>query len=321
MTEKEKMRISMLAEVATMYYERGLTQEEIAKNFCVSRTSISRMLAAASEKGIIQVHINYQFERHYELERQISERFPVKKVCVFNNRGKSRSEIEYGTGSLAASVLKEALVPDVTVGVAWGNTLSTVVNCLELPTVAPDGVEVIQLTGAVSGETAAGCSQSIVSKLSEKIPASPIFLNAPLLVENARLRSALMEEPNNARALRRGAYCDIALTGIGSRGYLERGHFEDAYMTPNYAKELLEKGGIGELCGRFFDKDGKELNCAWNKRVVGLPLAELARIPNVICVSYHPEKAPAMLAALRGKLIHTLITDGTTATKLLNLSR
>lgn len=320
MTEKEKMKISMLAEVATMYYERGLTQNEIAEILCVSRTSVSRMLTAAAERGIIQVRINYQFERHYELERQITERFPVKNVYVLNNRGKNQREIEFGTSSLAAGVLKKVLAPDISIGVTWGNTLSDVVDCLEAPSIAPDGVEVIQLTGAVSKENPVGCSQSIVSKLSEKLSGCPRFLNAPLLVESAQLRKGLKEEPNNAKVLRRAEFCDVALTSVGLCSDVELKNF-GSYMTKAYADEIIQKGGIGSICGRFFDREGRELDCGWNRELIGIDLAELKQIPNVFCVSYEPQKAPAIRAVLQGKLVDTLVTDGTTATKMLNLTR
>ena len=52
MTEKELKKLSLLAEVACDYYERGLDQSEIADRLYLSRTRVSRLLKEAMEKGL-----------------------------------------------------------------------------------------------------------------------------------------------------------------------------------------------------------------------------------------------------------------------------
>ena len=52
MTDKEIRKYSFLAEIACDYYERGLSQNEIADKICLSRTRVSRLLKEAEEAGI-----------------------------------------------------------------------------------------------------------------------------------------------------------------------------------------------------------------------------------------------------------------------------
>jgi DNA-binding transcriptional regulator LsrR (DeoR family) len=55
-----------------------------------------------------------------------------------------------------------------------------------------------------------------------------------------------------------------------------------------------------------------------NRRVVGLRLEDLARVPVVVAgVAGPPDKSAAVLAALRGRLVHVLITDVETARRVL----
>ena len=86
MTQKELMKLSLLAEIAGYYYERGMTQNEIADRLCISRTRVSRLLKEAQDKGIVSFSINYHYERHYILEDHLKSRYPLKEVRILNNR-------------------------------------------------------------------------------------------------------------------------------------------------------------------------------------------------------------------------------------------
>ena len=65
--------------------------------------------------------------------------------------------------------------------------------------------------------------------------------------------------------------------------------------------------------------DGQEVDCTWNQKCVGISFKHIRDVPDVVGVASSPLKAPAILAAIRGQLIDTLITDGTTATAVLNM--
>lgn len=107
---KDLRKMSLLAEVACDYYERGLDQNAIADRLCLSRTRVSRLLEEAEEKGIvnIKVSINYPFERHYELEERFKSRFALKEVRILNNRNREKFTIPDDVSSLAASYIMES---------------------------------------------------------------------------------------------------------------------------------------------------------------------------------------------------------------------
>ncbi|TFG69160.1 MAG: hypothetical protein E4H27_07370, partial [Anaerolineales bacterium] len=54
-----------------------------------------------------------------------------------------------------------------------------------------------------------------------------------------------------------------------------------------------------------------------NSRIVGLTLDQIRAIPRVICLAGSAEKYEVIRAALRGRLVHVLITDMITAHHLL----
>jgi DNA-binding transcriptional regulator LsrR (DeoR family) len=77
------------------------------------------------------------------------------------------------------------------------------------------------------------------------------------------------------------------------------------------------QGARGEMLLQFFDDSGRPV-LPLNRRVVGMALHDLARVPLVVAgVSGPPDKSEAVLAALRGRLVHVLITDFETARRVL----
>ena len=49
----------LLAQVASLYYEDRLTQDEIARRVGTSRSTISRMLGQAREIGVVEIVVHY----------------------------------------------------------------------------------------------------------------------------------------------------------------------------------------------------------------------------------------------------------------------
>ena len=60
--------LELLLKVAQLYYEQGLTQNEIAKKLFISRSNISRLLTQAREAGIVEIKVHYPFERKRRIE-------------------------------------------------------------------------------------------------------------------------------------------------------------------------------------------------------------------------------------------------------------
>ncbi len=71
------------------------------------------------------------------------------------------------------------------------------------------------------------------------------------------------------------------------------------------------------MCAQHFDDQGRELDVAFNRRVISIGLEALQEIETVIAVAGSVEKAPAILGALRGNYIDVLVTDDKAAKLIL----
>ena len=80
---------------------------------------------------------------------------------------------------------------------------------------------------------------------------------------------------------------------------------------------LMRLGAVGNISLRYFDATGKAIASDLDTRVIGLTLDEIKAIPHVVGISGGATKLRTVQGALRGHLIHVLITDHVTATRLL----
>ena len=84
--------------------------------------------------------------------------------------------------------------------------------------------------------------------------------------------------------------------------------------------EFIKHQAVGSVYGRLYDKEGNFLDTNLNNKVFGVDSDTIKAIENKVCIVTGKFKSVAILGALRGKLINTLITDELTATKVLHLN-
>lgn len=317
---KELRKLSLLAEVAGDYYERGLDQNTIAERLCLSRTRISRLLKEAEEKGIvdIKVTINYPFERHYVLEERFKNSFALNDVRILNNRNREKFTIPDDVSSLAASYIMESLKKDMVIGTSWGTTLSNTIKHLQQTNIP---IRIVQLMGAVPCSSTTYTPQGVVSGMSDIFGKKGNFLNLPLYIEDDYVRTAICKDPNNSKILNEGIFSDMILTSVNDVESIQKKEFWLGYMTLEMYNEILEKGAVGAMFARFFDKNGKEIDCAWNRRCVSISFQNMKQVPNVVLIASGREKVNAISCAIKNGLVNTLITDGTTASYILGLNK
>src|SRR5690606_41256575 len=72
---EESRQVDLLVKAAELYYEFGMTQEEVAAHLNVSRPTVSRLLRQARERGIVRIAVVNPKSRAGELERRLVETF------------------------------------------------------------------------------------------------------------------------------------------------------------------------------------------------------------------------------------------------------
>lgn len=318
MSALNEERAQLLVRVASLYYEQGLTQEEIAQRIGFSRSNVSRLLTEARQEGVVEIRINHPWATSNELAATLIHRFGLQDALVLASGSPDRNEVLRGVGVLAARYLERVLKPNYILGIGWGTALYEVVHGLRH--IRMPGIEVVQIIGGTGSLNPQIDGTELARQLARALGARYRYLHAPLIVETPELCRALMQERDIHESLEIGRKADVVLVGIGSVVREISSLTRSGHLLEDELAWLQAIGAVGDICAQHFDIQGRMCAFELNERVVGLRLNELQRIPCVIGVAGWREKASAILGALRGKYIDVLVTDDAAAHEVLRLA-
>lgn len=311
--------IELLVRAARMYYEQQLTQAEIGQQLNTSRSTVSRLLQEARDAGIVQITISYPWERDDELEEELKQIFALHTVRVLRTLSRTPDEVMQGQGLLAARFLDEIVHDDMILGVSFGRAVASTIK--QLKPARRVNMTVVQIIGALGSESPLVESPDLVRAAADAYGAQYRYLHTPLIVKDRRTRDLLIPEPYVQDTLNLGKRADVVIVGIGSLASSTSGLIYAGYLTENARVWLRNIGAVGHMCAQFFDAMGTELDIDLNKQVIGIGLEALREINQVVAVAGSKEKAPAILGALRGGYINSLVTDDRAATEIIKLAQ
>ena len=127
----------------------------------------------------------------------------------------------------------------------------------------------------------------------------------------------LVQEPDIAETLQRGANVDVALFSIGSNRPEGSALVRTGNLSRTGSLALLKKGAVGFECTLQIDARGRLFPTSLNERIVGLSAKKLLGIPVRIAVATGAVRAEAVRATLRGGYVTTIIVDEELATRVL----
>lgn len=308
----------LMTAAAQLYYRDGLDQQAVAGILGVSRSTVSRLLTAAREKGIVRISIDPYEPRDPDLERRLRTQFGLRHAVVVRAGGRATESARRAIGHFAAPAMVAEIRPGFTVGVAGGRTLGELIRAM-VPGEPVRGVDVVQLMGHIDPTARNVDAPELGRALSHRFGGSFATLTAPVFAPDRPTRDAVLALEQVRAVWDRFATLDLAFVGVGTMEesiFIERGVLTAA----DYAS-LRTLGAVGEICGRFFDAGGGECASPYRDRVIAVDLEELRRRPAVVAVTHGTGRTAAILAALRGGLINSLVIDDLGAEALLVAAR
>lgn len=303
---------------ARLYYADGLPQADVARLMGVSQPQVSRMLSLARERGIVQITVAEYDPRDRALEQRLGSALGLHTAVVIRTAQELPVEDARRTlAHFAAPFLEEMIVRAARIAVAGGRTLSAVVRSMKGEMPHP-GLTVVQAMGNIGPVPDSWDAVELGRVIASRWNCSFLMLNTPAFLPDARTRNALLrlEQIRSVKEAMRQA--DLALVGVGTPTnsvFVER-----EVLSPAEFSRLNRSGAVGEICGRYFDEEGRECATPFRDRVISIELDELRSIANVVAVVTGKDRAPALLAAIRGGLIRSLIIDRAAAAALAELA-
>lgn len=304
----------LMIQVARLYYEGGLTQQQIAEKLEITRQYVSRLLVAAKEKGIVKISIFDPTFEDPQLKNQLISTFGLHDAILAPSEGLETSALLAQIGLAGADYLSQIFRPEMAVGMGWGRTLFEIVNALPHDRKIP--IQVIPLIGGIADMSPFFQVNDLARRMAEAFGGTFRYIYAPAFTQNQALLDSLSRTREMEHLNKLWSKLDMAMIGIGHLEFQQMSSmFFADHVSPGTLAQLEANGAVGDLCGRFYDITGEPVNVG--PGVIGISLEQLRAIPEVIGIAGGLEKTRAILGALRGGFIKTLVTDTTTARKLL----
>ncbi len=308
-------RHELLAKVAAMYYEREMTQNDIAAALDLSRVKIYRLLKEARDSQVVRILIDWPLKRSLALEARLVEQFGLDRARVLQAQASDSALLRRQTAQLAARYLEGALVDGLNLSICFGSTTYEVISAIRPEFQA--AVKVMQATGSLPHALKEFDSSALTRQLAQKLGGEALYLSSPLLADNAAAAAVIRQQAVVAQALAQVRRADIALVGIGDLDPATSGFLRAGVAASSQLQAYRAQGAIGDMAWQLFDKLGRPFPCELNQRIIGVTLAELRALPQTIAVAVGLNKAAAIAGALKSGAINVLCTDEATAARVL----
>lgn len=317
----EDLKYSMKLRSLYYLYEKGYTQTEIAKRLNISRVTLSKWLEEAKAEKMIKFQIvDVRGELPLlHLEEEMKELFGLRDVKVINSENTDDSGIMWKLATHGAPYFQQMIRSDMKIGVTWGRTLNAMIN--ELPkSYDARNLSVYTLVGSVSG-SAAFQPNILAQNLLNKFSGSLKIITAPFLCPTEQLCRDFKRMKEVAGILDHARDFDMTLVGIGEEPLDPNAVLSDYPFDAEMIRDLISKGAVGDICGNFFDIDGKLCDTSIKDRLLSVDISELPKHKMVVGIGGGRKKVKSILGALHGGYLDVLITDSQTAMAVVEMEK
>jgi DNA-binding transcriptional regulator LsrR (DeoR family) len=225
------------------------------------------------------------------------------------------SSTTIGISEVAAVQIEKWLrAPEpIVMGRGTGRTLKAAIS--QLPPMECPQHKIVSLTGNIAPDGSAAF-YNVIFTMADRIKARSFPMPLPVIASSPQEREMLLNQPMIRQTLALAAKADVTFVGIGDLGP-KAPLYEDGFITESELKALQKAGGVGEIVGWVFDRDGRMIDGVTNDRVSSAPLPSREK-SLVVALAMGDLKLPGILAAVNRRLVNGLITDERTAASLLS---
>ncbi|QWA10644.1 sugar-binding transcriptional regulator [Sodalis ligni] len=311
---KSFRKLDQAARAAWMYYVAGKTQHEIAEVLGVSRQAAQRLVALASENGLVRVNITHPVAECTALSERLAQRFHLTVCQVVPSGGMETDSINSMIAVAGAEVMMqfaEQEEPKI-MAVGSGRALRATIN--EMARLDRPQHSCVSMIGAIASD--GSCTRYDVPLwMAEKTQGKYFILPAPLFADSLTDKELWCNHRIYRMVTDKAAQADVTFVGIGQLNYHCPLH-TDGFITDDEVNHLMEEGVVAEIIGHFIGANGLRVVSEMDDRLTSITISPHPDKP-VIAFAGGSEKFQAIQAVLTGGWVNGLVTDEETATKLL----
>lgn len=307
-------RLDDVAEtVLRRYYFEDATKVQIGQELGLSRFKVARIIQDAKRLGQVRIEIT-PAAADVELSETLRRTLGLRRALVVGRPdGADEASHRRLLAHLGAQLVTDAAGKEAVVGFAAGRSLVDIAQEIE----TLHDCTVVQLNGVPSDQVGGDGPVELVRTIAAKTSKHGRIYYAPFVVGAEDAAAALRRDPVIRIAMAKYAQLDLAVVTCGAMRIGSSSLWEAADEAER--AEIVARGGIGEICGIVFNRNGEHVETPLSARTIGIGYEDLTRVREVIGVINVNDRSDAVYAAAKGKWITCLVTNDVVARDLLRM--
>jgi DNA-binding transcriptional regulator LsrR (DeoR family) len=311
-----KDHLHLVTKAANLYFIKKERQIAIANRLEISQSTVSRLVKEAIKENLVIFKLNSNVSDHINLEEELRDKYNLKDIYIVDHSN-DETQLINNLGSYTAFYLQNTLKKDDLVGIScWSQALLATANLMSRLDKSLKA-DVVQILGGLGSSTFESHAYQLTSKFAEIFNGKAYMLPAPGILDSKTGRDVLMKDSYIQKIFALFEKLTLVLVGIGqikqSKLLSESGNSFNLKEL-----EVLKKNKVvGDINLRFINESGKNIKTNLDKRIMGIDLDLLKKVPRRIAVAGGDQKHKAIKASIKGGFINTLITDSQTASYLI----
>ncbi|MDF3607042.1 sugar-binding transcriptional regulator [Paracoccus sp. DMF-8] len=301
------------ARAGWLYYVGGLTQDQIATELGISRQRAQRLVSRAMAEGLIHVRLNHRIGACMEMESRLRSRFDLGRCRVMPSLPAGADPVLAIAGAAAAELERFLRMPEpLVIGLGTGRALRGLAE--ELTPTEAQQHKLVSLIGNIAPDGSASFFD-VVMRVADKVRAPHYPMPVPVISTSPQEHAAFHSLPPVRRVVDLAQSADVVFVGVGQMSD-DAPLRADGFLSLDELQDMRAAGAVGEVAGWVFDPQGRYLDVGTNRRTGGIRVAPGLDRPS-IGVAAGDSKVPAILGAMKSRIINGLVTDERTAQALL----
>jgi|SRR5579875_2093711 len=327
---------NLLRRIAEMYYNEGVSQENIANRVATSRQFVSRALQRARELGIVRITIAPDERAGFlqNLARQARSLLGLEDIIIVPGHATNTStpvtsgvdsgnDVVNAIALAAQEYLDQLLTDNDTVAVSGGKRFIRNMLRHAHPTKILEHLEVVASIGFVEPHTTTGDANLIAYDLASMYGARHTWFPCPAFMQTPQEVEFIRQLPMVRRAYTLMQNATIVLTSVWQPEYQLL--IDQGYLTYEDEERIKAFHPVADINHWLFDEEGRCVNLLLDPPpyfLTGLDLPAFKQrlrqgVTRIILVAGgNPSYLDTIRAIIRAGLVSILITDHLTAQQL-----
>jgi deoxyribonucleoside regulator len=308
-------KIERLIEVAQLYYEENLTQNEIAKRLGISRPLVSILLSEARATGVVTITINHVENAQQLAEQRLEAAFRIRRAVVVPDGG-SADETDNAVAAEAYRLCFASGAQWKHIGVGWGSLLGRMADYAEtLEPAPPSDGSIFPLIGGIGASYRSYHTNELTRVLSTRAGLSADYLYMPAFFDSDSELDFARHMETFTALNDKWTHMDLAIVSISNYP-----SYPDLGVEYRFGSRLTKEKAVGRVLAYYFDVDGRIIEANVDN-VLQVTREQLQNTANCVAMCSALLRPQSVAGALRAGFADTLILPQSLALQVLDLNQ